>query len=208
MSSNKFWNTGVNDQGALLQPKKPDGHWCVISGPGILNSNPPQPAYVLEDQKVGIYIQQTQPPHSQWIWANPYGMGDPSAPYVFQTKFYLEVDLSQHWIQIIGKWAADNFGHITIDGSPLPPGSGGGTLSLPPGNVFDNYNQWHEFSISQAHPVSLSQLHLGVGWHTLEISVNNEAPEDPTNPAGLNVSALGIVINPVHHFPDVVMHKP
>jgi hypothetical protein len=141
-----------------------------------------------------------------WVWADPSGIGDPSAPYVFQTRFYLEVDLSRHWVEIKGKWGADNFGQLTIDGAALPPGSGSGEISLPSGDVATNYTQPHDFSISQAHAISQSQLQLKVGWHTLEVSVSNEGPAGVQNPAGLNMSALNMVIHSVAQCPTPVLH--
>jgi hypothetical protein len=196
--ANKLWNTGVDDNGILLPGKSIDPHWKLVRGPGVTHA--PQNVYVLIDQKVGNYVTTSD---SRWVWADPSGKGDPTSPYVFQTKFYLEIDLSEHWIQINGTWAADNFGELRIDGLLLPPGSGNGAIFLPPGDVVDNYQKAHDFSILQTHPFSLSHLRLDIGWHTFEVWVNNEDPSGPDNPAGLNVSALGIAINPVRHIPAV-----
>ncbi|OAF05846.1 hypothetical protein AYJ54_02900 [Bradyrhizobium centrolobii] len=208
MVSNKIWNTGVNENGKQLVPNNlnppVDPHWLVIQGPGITN---PQNVYVLTDQKAGNYFGT---PDSRWVWADASGKGDTSAVYVFQTRFYVEVDLSQHWIQINGKWSADNFGQFTIDKNPLPPGSGDGAIFLPAGNIVSNYQQPHDFSISQAHFLSLSRLRLNVGWHTLEVWVHNEGAlgdDDPmVNPAGFNLSAMSIEIHPVRKIP--VLHPP
>jgi hypothetical protein len=203
---NKLWNTGVDDQGIPLAPKNVDPHWELIQGPGVTPSNP-QKVYVLGNQKAGNYFAT---PDSMWIWANPSGKGDTTQVYIFQTKFYIEVDFSQYWFQINGKWGTDNFGQFTIDRLPLPPGSGGGVISLPPGNVVANYQQTHNFSISQAHPFSLSHLHLNEGWHTLEVLVYNEGAagdDDPNvNPAGLNLSALSIDLHSLPHIPSVPHH--
>jgi hypothetical protein len=196
MVSNKLWNTGVDNHGTRLAPKSIDPHWRVIQGPGITN---PQNVYVLANQRVGNYFGTSD---SMWVWANPLGQGDTTSAYVFQTDFYIEVDLSQHWIEIKGNWGADNFGQFTIDRAPLPPGSGNGAISLPPGNIAANYQQTHEFSISQAHFLSLSRLRLNVGWHTLEVWVHNEEAGDNNanvNPAGFNLSALQIDIHPVRN---------
>jgi hypothetical protein len=200
MASNKLWNTGVDNQGTPLPGKSVDPHWRLYRGPGITN---PQPVYVLADQKAGTYFTTSD---SKWIWADPSGRGDPSSAYVFQTEFYIEVDLANFWFQIAGKWGADNFGQFTIDLVPLPPGSGNGEVTLPPGNITANYTRAHDFSISQAHFGSLSHLHLNVGWHTLEVWIYNEGPPSAANPAGLNVSALGIAIHPAQHIPGVPTH--
>jgi hypothetical protein len=201
MAINKLWNTGVEDNGTLLPLGAADRHWRVIQGPGIVN---PQYAYVLTDQKSGIYFPTQD---SRWIWANALGQGDPASAYVFQTEFYIELDLAKYWIQINGNWAADNFGQLTIDGVPLPPGSASGAISLPPGAPIENYNQLHPFSITQAHPRSTSHLRLNIGWHTLQVWVYNEGPETPDNPAALNLSALTITSNPVPFIPTSVPYR-
>src|SRR5262249_12515772 len=108
MASNKLWNTGVDYKGHPLAANSVDPHWKLVRGPGITN---PQNVYVLADQKGGTYFTTSD---SRWVWADSLGTGDPSSAYVFQTDFYIEVDLSQYWFQINGKWGADNFGQFTI----------------------------------------------------------------------------------------------
>jgi len=200
---NKLWNTGVDETGTPLAVPTPttkyivDPHWKLVKGPGIIN---PQPVYVLAHQTVGGYFATAD---SRWVWANPTGMGDPSSAYVFQTEFLLETNLT-HWIEITGKWGADNFGQFTINWAPLPPGASSGAVSLPAGPLPPNYTQAHTFSISQTHLVSLVPglppllvgMPLSSGYHTLEVWVYNAGPEDATNPAGLNVSALSIAKHP------------
>src|SRR5262249_4854808 len=110
MSANKLWNTGVDDHGTPLTGGSVDPHWRLITGPGVVN---PQRVYVLSNQIAGTYFVTSD---SRWVWADVLGTGDPSAPagYVFQTQFYLEVDPSQYWIEIKGKWGVDNYGYLMI----------------------------------------------------------------------------------------------
>ena len=194
MARNKVWNTGVDDTGARVALGHRDPHWMVVQGPGILN---PQRAVVLQDQRAGTYFP---PMDSMWVWANGTGDADPSAPFIFEMDFYLELDLAQNWFEIKGAWCADNFGHFAIDNAPLPAGSGSGT-SLPAGNVSANYKQPHDFSIKQAHLLSTSHLVLKVGWHKLQVLISNEGPESNDNPAGFNISAIQFVAHaePVIH---------
>lgn len=142
-----------------------------------------------------------------WVWADPLGQADttpvgvvhPTKAYVFETHFYIEVDPSRFWVEIKGKWSADNFGQIKIDGSNLPPGSGGGSVSLPPRDMANNYQQAHPFSIWQAHQYSFSFLHLKIGLHTLQVWVYNEGTpgDDPSiNPAGFNLREMQILKHP------------
>lgn len=198
MKSNTIWNTGVNDYGKPLPLNSPDAHWRLIQGPGVTN---PQNVYVLANQQIGTYFETQD---SRWVWAAATGQGETTSVYVFQTDFVIDVG-TQHWLQISGRWGADNFGQLTIDRNPLPPGSGSGEISLPAGKVPANYKQTHDFSISQAHPFSLSRLHLNPGSHTLEVWVYNEgAPgeDDPIhNPAGFNLSALHIDIHTARLIP-------
>jgi len=194
MASNKLWNTGVDDQGNLVALGQRDPHWLLISGPVITQ---PRAAYVLSDQRLGNYFQTGD---SLWIGADARGAAQSGSLYVYQTKFYVEID-SKHWIQINGMWGVDNYGQFTIDNAPLPPGSGGGEISLPMGLVGTNYTQPHAFSISESHFLSLSHLSLKIGWHTLEVWVYNEGLEPvPQNPSSFNVSAK-IVVYPVPSLP-------
>jgi hypothetical protein len=187
--ANKLWNTGVDLNGIPLPASSIDPNWKFIKGPGV--GSLPQSVYVVAN--ANPYFQTLD---SCWVWADPAGIGIVGLVYVFRTKFYLEVDLKHHWVQINGRWGADNYGQITFDAAHLPPGSFTGTIALPPGQLVSNYKQIHDFSIVQAHPGSPSPLNLKVGWHSLEVSVWNEGPNDPTghiNPTGFNVSALDIV---------------
>jgi hypothetical protein len=200
---NKLWHTGVDDQGNQLPPapKTQDPHWELVSGPMVTQ---PRPAYVLNDQRIGTYFQTGD---SLWLGADPSGSADSSSPYIFQTKFYVEID-TKHWIQINGIWGVDNYGQFTIDNAPLPPGCGGGETSLLPGFVGTNYGQQHAFSISEVHPISLSRLQLKVGWHTLEVWVHNEGNPGQDNPSAFNVSA-DIVVHSVESWRDrqIAIHR-
>lgn len=76
MTSNKLWNTGVDDHGTPLAPTTKygiasiDPHCRLIQGPNVTN---PQNVYVLAEQNPGGYFVT---PDSMWVWADPRGKGD------------------------------------------------------------------------------------------------------------------------------------
>jgi len=196
--ANLIWNTGVNDNGSLLNDGQKDRHWTVIAGPGISTPKfqyldkepyPGSPAFVLSDQRGGTYFERGD---SKWIWVNPLGE-DTNAPdqyFIFQTTFQKPADT---WVEIVGNWSADNYGYMRIDRTALPANSTSGTVTLPTGAVLSNYNDGHDFSISEAHPESQSLLQLEPGWHTFEVAVANAGTGSPlVNPAALNISGLKV----------------
>jgi len=202
----RLWNTGVDDLGRPLATGSIDPNWKLIQGKGFSFTDPPQKAYVVNNQQTGNYFGTSD---SMWIWADASAQGKTGIVYVFETRFYIDADPAEYWIQISGKWGADNFGQITLDRhSSLPAGSFSGEVSLPSGTVASNFQQTHDFSISTAHAFSVpqSQLHLGKGEHALNVWVQNEGmPDDPsTNPAGFNMSALRIDVHAVRYFPKPV----
>jgi hypothetical protein len=199
-----LWSTGVDDHGNTLRDGSPDPHWWVVRGPGIDPLNPPH-AVVLADQRIGTYFLTST---SKWIGVDAAATGDPSDYYVYRMKFLLELDFTQVWVRITGQWSADNYGEIRLDGHPLPAGAGGGETSLASlatGGSFLNYDQPHDFSITQQHfpaVASASHLQLNAGWHSLDFWVHNEGAAGASNPSGLNVFRMAIEINPVRQFPS------
>jgi hypothetical protein len=96
-----------------------------------------------------------------------------------------------------------------LDGAALPPGSGGGEISLLPGMVGTNFAQLHAFSISEMHIFSTSRLQLDPGGHTLQVVLFNEGTNQTANPAAFNVSAANISVHtlPTVRHPVVVFHR-
>lgn len=191
--ANKLWNTGVDDAGHQLAPGRQDQHWIAISGPKLKD---PRPAYVIDDQRQGTYFQTAD---SMWIGVVREALAVPgSVPYVYRTTFDVDAD-SSHWIQISGIWGADNYAQLTMDGAPLPPGCATGEYFLLPGMILTNFNRQHAFSISEMHPISLSQLQLPSGEHTLEVWLYNEGTggAQSNNPSAFNISAAAISLHKV-----------
>ena len=98
-----------------------------------------QPAYVLTDQKsYNPYFATTD---SRLDLDHADGAPDvlqPNGFCVFQTFSNIEADMPHNWVEIVGAWGADNFGHLTIDRIALPSMSHGAEISLPSGNLATN----------------------------------------------------------------------
>jgi hypothetical protein len=206
----KLWNTGVDKNGhalplSILQtPTTPsvdsiDPHWSLIQWPANATPQSPPNVYVLADQLSGTYFSTQD---SRWVWASADGHGEVTDYYVFQTRFYLETDFSQHYANIEASWGTDNYGYITINNLPLPPLSASGAVSLPPGEVLSNFEQASHFSISNKQSNVFRPL-----WNTLEVHVFNEGTTPTQNPSGFNISAAGISLSPrrsiIHHGPPL-----
>jgi hypothetical protein len=132
LTSINITSTGVDASGVPLPQHQADPHWKVVAGPGITN---PQPAY---SSFVAAPYYRGAP--ASWIWAVSTGNGEINQPYTFQREFDIG-NADPNSIVLTGKWAADNFGAIYINGVPavgtgrivLPPGD---TNNLPTANAF------------------------------------------------------------------------
>jgi hypothetical protein len=107
-----------------------------------------------------------------WIWQDAAGTADAGSSYTFR----LPIDLTGYDLKsviISGAWGVDNDGTITFNAQPP---AGPGTFSLTGGDVHDNYNLQHPFSINDG---------FAAGINTLDIQVTNV-----DGPAALNVTRL------------------
>jgi hypothetical protein len=186
--ANKLWNTGVDGNGGLLPLSAVDPNWHLIQWPAGAKPQSPPNVYVLADQLSQTYY--STPPDSRWVWASANGFGDVTGHYVFQTRFYLEFNFSKIYSTIEASWGADNYGHITVNTVQLPPLSTSGAVSLPSGQVFSNFTQANQFSISNR---TSNVFHLG--WNTLEVTVFNEGTTPKQNPAGFKIGGAGISLS-------------
>jgi hypothetical protein len=130
---------------------------------------------------------------------------------VFQTSFNIEADMPHNWVEIVGAWGADNFGHLTIDRIALPSMSHGAEISLPSSNLATNCSLPPAFPYPQP-THDLSRLQLNAGWHTLEAWVANEGPVDKNNPsanpAALNINGLQLSVNQDAPTPPQIPRRP
>jgi hypothetical protein len=182
--ANKIFNTGVDDNGVPLPPDSLDPHWKLIQGPGVTTPD----VYVLNQVPGSYFNSGLFAMDSSWVWSDPKGLALVGQPYVFQQRFYLEFDSANLFAQISVRWGADNYGHVTVNGSS--PASWAGEISLPPGDVYDNYARPHDFSINNHYHAAFK-----VGrWNTLEIWVFNAGKQGKDNPSAFNVSGSGIYL--------------
>jgi hypothetical protein len=182
---NKIFNTGVDDNGVPLLTSSHDKHWTLIQGPGITQPGDTKPVYVLKQAPLSYYFN---PGYSNWVWSDSNGLALVDQPYVFQQKFFLEFDSANLFAQISVSWGADNWGFVTVNmGSPA---SWAGEISLPQGDVRDNFARPHDFSINNHHHAAFV---LGQ-WNTLEIWVFNADKQGKDNPSAFNVSGSGIYL--------------
>lgn len=125
-------STGLNAAGEKIAQGQTDPHWKVVSG---LNITTPLPAV---SSFVSAPYYRAAP--ASWIWVNSNGGGGINQPYAFEREFDIG-NADPNSIMLTGKWAADNFGAIYINGIPaigtgrivLPPGD---TNNLPTANAF------------------------------------------------------------------------
>ena len=163
----RVWNTGVDPNAAPLQLGAPDPHWQLIAGPGI---GAARPAVALTQQHPGgAYFPASD---SMWIWQDAAGTADAGSSYTFR----LSIDLTGlDPVTISGAWGVDNDGTITFNRQP-PDGIG--AFSLTGGDVHDNYNVQHPFTINRG---------FADGINTLDIQATNV-----DGPAALNVTGLTV----------------
>jgi hypothetical protein len=170
----RVWNTGVDPNAATLAPGAPDPHWQLLAGPGV--ANPRAPVVITEQHPGGAYFPTSD---SMWIWQDAAGTADPGSSYTFR----LPIDLTGYdlaSVRISGAWGVDNDGTITFNGQPP---TGMGTFSLTGGDVHDNYNLAHPFTITGG---------FAAGINTLDIQATNV-----DGPAALNVTRLMLDATPL-----------
>src|SRR5215472_6079780 len=183
--ANTIFNTGVNEQGVPLPGNALDRNWKLISGPGVTT---PQDVYVLLNQAPGGYFSTTD---SRWVWFDPKGYAKVDQPYVFQQTFFLNLDFAQVFALISGRWGADNYGYVTINGISPTGWWSSGEISLPPPDPPDNFVRPHDFSISGHFALPGAFIN---GENTLEITVFDSGVQREANPSGFNLSGAGIYL--------------
>lgn len=169
----RVWNTGADPNAATLPPGAADPHWRLIAGPGV--DGPRPPFVVTEQHPGGAYFPTSD---SMWIWQDAAGTADAGSPYTFR----LPVDLTGYnpAVTISGAWGVDNDGTITLNGQPP---AGMGTFALTGGDVHDNYNLQHPFTINGGFVPGINNL----DFHVTNVD----------GPAALNVTRLMLDATPL-----------
>jgi hypothetical protein len=130
---------------------------------------------VTEQHPGGAYFPTSD---SMWIWQDAAGTADAGSPYTFR----LPVDLTGYnpAVTISGAWGVDNDGTITLNGQPP---AGMGTFALAGGDVHDNYNLQHPFTINGGFVPGINNL----DFHVTNVD----------GPAALNVTRLMLDATPL-----------
>lgn len=166
-SSIVLHNTGVDSTGAPLAAGSADPFWTVVAGPDITT---PHSAYVVTNQHPSSRYFEV--PDARWISVSPGSYSTTHTTYTYELSFDL-TGMDPKTASIEGYWGADNYGSIFLNGAAA---IGNGWMSLPTGDVIDNYNYFHGFNITDGFVAGINRLSFTV--------------TDVGAPSGLNVSGL------------------
>ncbi|MFI6324323.1 carboxypeptidase regulatory-like domain-containing protein [Nonomuraea sp. NPDC050556] len=164
-ATSAVFNTGVDQNRAILPGGAADPHWQVVGGPGI--TSPRAAVVVTNPHPSGQYYTPTD---SAWIWVTADGSGPINQSFTFRLEF--DLTSVSTMTRISGGWGCDNFGSIKLN-NLTPAGTG---ITSVAGEALGNFNMMSFFTITSP---------FKVGRNTLEVVVT-----DVGNPGGLNVSKL------------------
>jgi len=103
-----IYNTGVDDSGHLLVGGAADSHYTFLEGTTSTS------AVVLSDSN--LWYQWDKPSDARWLYnADQFDSG-----YRGWATFTTTVDLTGHdpeTAKLMGQWAADQYGYITLNGT-------------------------------------------------------------------------------------------
>ncbi len=177
-----LFNTGIDDNGALLVPGAIDPHYSLItsadlnasiSNAYVLDSNYVNSLAASEDGVVDAYLNNG--PDSEWIGPSTSETGSSSPGiYIYRTTFDLSgYDTSSAMIS--GFWLTDSDGlNINLNGQPT------GIRAY-----WEAPSQWWPISISSG---------FVSGVNTMDFVVTNNVPTDVYNPTSLRVRLTGTAI--------------
>ena len=179
-SSIGVFNTGVNDNNALLSPGSIDPHYSIIASadanaPGT-NANILDSAYVNATAETVDHVTNAwmnNGPNSEWIGPMTSELGS-SAPgiYIYRTTFDLS-GFDSSSARLSGAWSTDDYGlNIYVNGNPTGI-SRGPASGLP--------QQWETFELTNG---------FVTGLNTIDFVVSNSVWAS-YNPTGLRVELSG-----------------
>ncbi len=178
----QLFSTGFSSSGILLSGGSQDGNWELISDPSGSVTTPTKP-YVTNG--CTLYVICTSFPFPNWTgdtlssaWISPRktesGASDPAGEYIYQETFNL-TGLDTASIIITGKWTADNYGYIVVNGTPVTTGTDG--------NIPDNTGEFKSFT---NFVLTASNADFLPGLNTIQFDVFNTAAGSP-DVTGLDV---------------------
>ncbi len=164
----KLYNTGVNEDGTLLEANQIDPHYTLTA-----SADPTYPGPEVRTLVAGFPVGPwlAEGPASRWIAPRAQqGTGNQEGDYTYKTTFDL-TGFDPTKATITGKWAVDNTGvDILLNGVSLGLANGAG------------FGAFSDFSITEG---------FVAGTNTLEFQVNN-APSG-INPTGFRAELRGTV---------------
>lgn len=161
-----LFNSGVNDQGALLPGGTADSHWQLVQSG---DSNFPGPNAYVVSSPVPQWLANG--PNSQWITPGD-GANIAGGTFTYQTTFLLDT-LDPTNAQLTGNWISDNQGlNIILNGVNL-----GITNSTALGS-------FSSFTITNG---------FVPGFNTLQCVISNN-PGGGNNPSGLRMELRGVAL--------------
>ena len=178
-------STGFSSSGTLLSGGSLDGNWTLVSDPSGSVTTPATPHVT---NGCTLFVICLSFPFTAWTgdtlqsaWISPRatesGQSDPSGEYIYQQTFNL-TGLDPNSVIITGKWTADNYGYIVVNGVQVTLGTSGNIANVP--QQFKNYTN---FTLNSSNANFLS------GINTIQFDVFNTTAGSP-NITGLDVDIL------------------
>jgi hypothetical protein len=179
-------STGFSSGGTLLAGGSTDGNWSLISDPTGSVSTPATP-YVTNG--CTLFVICTSFPFTAWThdtlqsaWISPRAteagtQSDPAGEYIYQQTFDL-TGLDPASVIITGKWTADNYGYIVVNGVRVTLGISGDIA-----NAAGQFNHFTNFTLNNANALFLS------GLNTIQFDVFNTTTGSP-DITGIDVNIL------------------
>lgn len=178
-----LFNTGVDDEGKKLGKDAQDEHYTVTYQKAVVIHHQTSYVPVTVDAEVGrndinsAWLADSKSDQSAWV--TPFQAAnltlDPSknGEYVYTQTFDL-TGYSLTDISFSGRWAADNYGTMFLNGHEIASISKGTGAS-----AYSNFQTWHDFT-------SVSSSYFVEGKNTITWDVINIA-QSSGNPTGLRV---------------------
>jgi hypothetical protein len=187
-----LYSTGFSSTGSELNGGAHDGNWTLISDPSGSVTTPEAP-YVTNG--CTLHVICTSFPFTAWTsdtlsseWISPRAteagsQSDPAGEYIYQETFNL-TGLDPASVVITGKWTADNYGYIVVNGTRVSLGTDG---NIP--NAAGEFKNFTSFVLNSSNANFVS------GINTIQFDVFNTTTGSP-DITGLDVDFRSATASP------------